>query len=163
MALLFIGDPERSWFDQTRIARLYGRSRAESRVAALLASGYRLEQVAEALDIAYETVQAPEADFRQDRHLPAGRVGAHAGHRARRPVDLIASTATDPIRPVSTSSPRVSLDARRRADGLRAPEVIRAASRGEGAEKRGRGRDRAQRRTRAARQRAAEASQNPLP
>ena len=32
-------------------------SRAESRVAALLASGYRLEQVAEALDITYETVR----------------------------------------------------------------------------------------------------------
>jgi DNA-binding CsgD family transcriptional regulator len=57
-ALLFIGDPERSVrFDQTRIARLYGLSRAESRVAALLASGYRLEQVAESLDIAYETVR----------------------------------------------------------------------------------------------------------
>jgi DNA-binding CsgD family transcriptional regulator len=55
VALLFIGDPERSVsFDQTRIARLYGLSRAESRVAALLASGYRLEQVAESLDIAYE-------------------------------------------------------------------------------------------------------------
>jgi DNA-binding CsgD family transcriptional regulator/PAS domain-containing protein len=58
VALLFIGDPERSVsFDQTRIARLYGLSRAESRVAALLASGYRLEQVAESLDIAYETVR----------------------------------------------------------------------------------------------------------
>jgi DNA-binding CsgD family transcriptional regulator/PAS domain-containing protein len=57
-ALLFIGDPERSVsFDQTRIARLYGLSRAESRVAALLASGKRLEEVAEALDIAYETVR----------------------------------------------------------------------------------------------------------
>lgn len=57
-ALLFIGDPERpAHFDQTRIARLYGLSRAESRVAALLASGYRLEQVAESLDIAYETVR----------------------------------------------------------------------------------------------------------
>lgn len=57
-ALLFIGDPERpAQFDQTRIARLYGLSRAESRVAALLASGYRLEQVAETLDIAYETVR----------------------------------------------------------------------------------------------------------
>jgi DNA-binding CsgD family transcriptional regulator len=58
VALLFIGDPERSVsFDQTRIARLYGLSRAESRVAALLASGKRLEEVAEALDIAYETVR----------------------------------------------------------------------------------------------------------
>lgn len=57
-ALLFIGDPERpARFDQTRIARLYGLSRAESRVAALLACGYRLEQVAESLDIAYETVR----------------------------------------------------------------------------------------------------------
>lgn len=58
VALLFVSDPERSvQFDQTRIARLYGLSRAESRVAALLASGYRLEQVAEKLDIAYETVR----------------------------------------------------------------------------------------------------------
>ncbi len=57
-ALLFIGDPERpTKFDQTRIARLYGLSRAKSRVAALLAGGYRLEQVAETLDIAYETVR----------------------------------------------------------------------------------------------------------
>lgn len=57
-ALVFVGDPERAIrFDQTRIARLYGLSRAESRVAALLASGYRLEQVAESLDIAYETVR----------------------------------------------------------------------------------------------------------
>jgi DNA-binding CsgD family transcriptional regulator len=57
-ALLFIGDPERTTlFDQARIARLYGLSRAESRVAALLASGYRLEQVAEKLEIAYETVR----------------------------------------------------------------------------------------------------------
>lgn len=57
-ALLFIGDPERpNTFDQARIARLYGLSRAESRVAALLASGYRLEQVAERLGIAYETVR----------------------------------------------------------------------------------------------------------
>lgn len=57
-ALLFIGDPERpTHFDQTRIARLYGLSRAESRVAALLAGGYRLEQVAETLGIAYETVR----------------------------------------------------------------------------------------------------------
>ena len=57
-ALLFIGDPERpANFDQTRIARLYGLSRAELRVAALLACGYRLEQVAETLDIAYETVR----------------------------------------------------------------------------------------------------------
>jgi len=57
-ALLFIGDPERPViFDQTRIARLYGLSRAESRVAALLASGHRLEQIAERLGIAYETVR----------------------------------------------------------------------------------------------------------
>lgn len=57
-ALLFIGDPDRpTQFDQARIARLYGLSRAESRVAALLASGYRLDQVAETLDIAYETVR----------------------------------------------------------------------------------------------------------
>lgn len=47
-AILFIGDPERPVaFDATRISRLYGLSRAEARVAALLARGFRLEEAAD--------------------------------------------------------------------------------------------------------------------
>jgi len=57
-AILYIGDPEQApVVDHTRVARLYGLSRAESRVAALLASGYRLDQAAEVLGVAYETVR----------------------------------------------------------------------------------------------------------
>jgi DNA-binding CsgD family transcriptional regulator/PAS domain-containing protein len=57
-ALLFIGDPERPTdIDPRRLTRLYGLSRAEARVAVLLAKGLRLEQVAEALDLTYETVR----------------------------------------------------------------------------------------------------------
>jgi DNA-binding CsgD family transcriptional regulator len=58
VAVLYIGDPERPVrFDHQRIARLYGLSRAESRVAALLASGYRLDQISDMLGVAYETVR----------------------------------------------------------------------------------------------------------
>jgi DNA-binding CsgD family transcriptional regulator/PAS domain-containing protein len=58
VAVLYIGDPDYPvTFDSERIAKLYGLSRAESRVAALLASGYRLEQAAEMLGVAYETVR----------------------------------------------------------------------------------------------------------
>lgn len=57
-ALLFIGDPERPTdIDPRRLTRLYGLSRAEARVAVLLAKGLRLEQVAESLDLTYETVR----------------------------------------------------------------------------------------------------------
>jgi DNA-binding HTH domain-containing proteins len=57
-AILFVGDPERPVaFDATRISRLYGLSRAEARVAALLARGFRLEEAADSLGIAYETVR----------------------------------------------------------------------------------------------------------
>jgi DNA-binding CsgD family transcriptional regulator len=57
-ALLFVSDPERTVaFEPTRIARLYGLSRAEARVAALLARGMRLEEIGEQLGIAYETVR----------------------------------------------------------------------------------------------------------
>jgi DNA-binding CsgD family transcriptional regulator len=57
-AILFLGDPERPVvFDAARISRLYGLSRAEARVAALLARGLRLEEVADQLGIAYETVR----------------------------------------------------------------------------------------------------------
>lgn len=57
-AILFVGDPERPIaFDAVRISRLYGLSRAEARVAALLARGFRLEEAADSLGIAYETVR----------------------------------------------------------------------------------------------------------
>lgn len=57
-AIIYVGDPDRALvFDNARIAKLYGLSRAESRVAALLASGYRLEQAADMLGVAYETVR----------------------------------------------------------------------------------------------------------
>lgn len=58
VAMLFIGDPDHpTEFDHQLIGKLYGLSRAESRVAALVASGYRLDQAAEKLDVAYETVR----------------------------------------------------------------------------------------------------------
>jgi DNA-binding CsgD family transcriptional regulator len=57
-AMLFIGDPDAvTPFDHARVAKLYGLSRAESRVAALLATGYRLDQTGEMLGVAYETVR----------------------------------------------------------------------------------------------------------
>ncbi|MFO1129113.1 MAG: helix-turn-helix transcriptional regulator [Rhodospirillales bacterium] len=57
-ALVFVSDPERTVaFEPMRIARLYGLSRAEARVAALLARGLRLEEIGEHLGIAYETVR----------------------------------------------------------------------------------------------------------
>ena len=57
-ALVFVSDPERTVaFEPMRIARLYGLSRAEARVAALLARGLRLEEIGEQLGIAYETVR----------------------------------------------------------------------------------------------------------
>jgi DNA-binding CsgD family transcriptional regulator len=58
IATLYIGDPDRSYrFDSAHLCRLYGLSRAEGRVAALIASGYRLEEISDALGIAYETVR----------------------------------------------------------------------------------------------------------
>jgi DNA-binding HTH domain-containing proteins len=57
-AIIFVGDPERpSEIDPKRLIRLYGLSRAEARVAVQLAKGQRLEQVAEALGLTYETVR----------------------------------------------------------------------------------------------------------
>lgn len=57
-AVLYLGDPDfERTFNHERIAKLYGLSRAESRVAALLAAGYRLEQTADILGVAYETVR----------------------------------------------------------------------------------------------------------
>jgi DNA-binding CsgD family transcriptional regulator len=43
--------------DQRRLSQLYGLSRAEARVIALLAKGHRLDQSAEMLGVAYETVR----------------------------------------------------------------------------------------------------------
>jgi DNA-binding CsgD family transcriptional regulator len=57
-AVLYMGDAERPvQMDHVRVGQLYGLSRAESRVAALLASGYRLDEAAEILGVAYETVR----------------------------------------------------------------------------------------------------------
>ena len=58
VAIVFVGDPDRPVeIDPARISEIYGLSRAEARVVALLARGYRLDQVAEALGVAYETVR----------------------------------------------------------------------------------------------------------
>jgi|APTNR8051073442_1049403.scaffolds.fasta_scaffold06523_2 DNA-binding CsgD family transcriptional regulator len=58
IATLYIGDPDHAYhFDAAHLCRLYGLSRAEGRVAALIASGYRLEEISDALGIAYETVR----------------------------------------------------------------------------------------------------------
>lgn len=57
-AVVFIGDPERPVpMDPRRLTRLYGLSRAEARVAALLGQGKRLEEIANALGLTYETVR----------------------------------------------------------------------------------------------------------
>jgi DNA-binding CsgD family transcriptional regulator len=55
---VFIGDPDRPVeIDPAHLCQIYGLSRAEARVVALLARGYRLDQVADALGVAYETVR----------------------------------------------------------------------------------------------------------
>lgn len=57
-AVIFIGDPERPVeIDPRMLIRVYGLSRAEARVAALLATGARLDKVAEDLGLTYETVR----------------------------------------------------------------------------------------------------------
>lgn len=57
-AMLFIGDPERPVdIDPRQLVRMYGLSRAEARVAVLLAKGLRLEQSAQQLGLTYETVR----------------------------------------------------------------------------------------------------------
>jgi DNA-binding CsgD family transcriptional regulator/PAS domain-containing protein len=57
-AVVYVGDPDRSVrFEPQRLSRLYGLSRAEARVAALVARGMRLEETADQLGIAYETVR----------------------------------------------------------------------------------------------------------
>lgn len=57
-AVIFIGDPDReSEIDESRLRKLYGLTNAEARVAALLACGHRLDEIAEMLDVAYETTR----------------------------------------------------------------------------------------------------------
>lgn len=57
-AMLFMGDPEKPMtIDQRRLRELYGLSRAEARVVALLAQGHRLDATAENLGLVYETVR----------------------------------------------------------------------------------------------------------
>lgn len=57
-AIVFLGDPGYAVdIDQPRLCELYGLTRAEARVAALLANGYRLEETAEALGLVYETAR----------------------------------------------------------------------------------------------------------
>ncbi len=58
VAILFIADPQRTVeIDPRRLSRIYGLSRAEARVAALLAGGKRLDDVAATLGLTYETVR----------------------------------------------------------------------------------------------------------
>jgi DNA-binding CsgD family transcriptional regulator/PAS domain-containing protein len=58
VAIAFVGDPDRAAeMDPARICQLYGLSRAEARVVALLASGNRLDSVAETLGVTYDTVR----------------------------------------------------------------------------------------------------------
>ncbi len=57
-AVIFIGDPDRkSEIDENRLRQLYGLTNAEARVAALLACGHRLDEIAEMLNVAYETTR----------------------------------------------------------------------------------------------------------
>ncbi|MBL8658580.1 MAG: helix-turn-helix transcriptional regulator [Rhodospirillales bacterium] len=58
VAIVFIGDPEHPGeIEARRLCDLYGLSRAEARVAALLAQGHRLDETAKILGVAYETVR----------------------------------------------------------------------------------------------------------
>ncbi len=57
-AVIFVGDPDRAVdVDEGRLRQLYGLTGAEARVAALLARGYRLDEIAEMLGVAYETTR----------------------------------------------------------------------------------------------------------
>ncbi len=57
-AVLFIGDPEHAGdIDETRLRQIYGLTGAEARIAALLARGYRLDEIASMLNVAYETTR----------------------------------------------------------------------------------------------------------
>jgi DNA-binding CsgD family transcriptional regulator len=57
-AVVFLGDPDRtSEINEARLRQLYGLTTAEARVAALLARGHRLDEIAELLGVAYETTR----------------------------------------------------------------------------------------------------------
>lgn len=57
-AVVFIGDADqKNNVDEGRLRQLYGLTAAEARVASLLARGYRLDQISEMLDVAYETTR----------------------------------------------------------------------------------------------------------
>lgn len=57
-AAVFLGDPEHvAEVSEDRLRALYGLTRTEARVAALLARGYRLEQISERLGSARETTR----------------------------------------------------------------------------------------------------------
>lgn len=58
VAIVFIGDPERAGkINSKRLHDLYGLSPKEARVAALLAEGHRLDEIAQILGVAHETVR----------------------------------------------------------------------------------------------------------
>lgn len=58
VAVLYLADPDRpTTVDQVCLRAFYGLSRAEARVAALLASGLRLEEISDAIGIKYETTR----------------------------------------------------------------------------------------------------------
>lgn len=57
-AIVFIGDPEQPVeANEERLRALYGLTGAEARVASLLARGYRLDEISETLNVAYETTR----------------------------------------------------------------------------------------------------------
>ena len=57
-AIVFVGDPDRpAEIDESRLRALYGLTNAEARVAALLGRGYRLDEIADMLGVAYETTR----------------------------------------------------------------------------------------------------------
>jgi DNA-binding CsgD family transcriptional regulator/PAS domain-containing protein len=57
-AVVFLGDPDRAnEINEARLRHLYGLTAAEARVAALLAQGHRLDEIAELLGVAYETTR----------------------------------------------------------------------------------------------------------
>jgi DNA-binding CsgD family transcriptional regulator len=57
-ALIFLGDPEtHPEFDEDRLSRLYGLTRAEARLAALLAQDLSLADAADELSVSQHTVR----------------------------------------------------------------------------------------------------------
>ena len=57
-ALIFVGDPEtHPEFDENRLSKLYGLTRAEARLAALLAQDLSLADAADELSVSQHTVR----------------------------------------------------------------------------------------------------------